>query len=232
MNDKQSEKMRMYLSVKTVCNNFGAAWLGIPAFMRTFKEFNVTIDTINDLSKDLQVDTKGITTDKGQKQKLMAGHAEVLADAMQALADEQENFTLLAEVNFSLSDFTRAKDIDAYNLAKHIFDVASEHKAALVDYGIVEQDFTNLESAILAYSGTLSSTRSSVSETKASRSKVKELFKTSDNLLKNRLDNMMTKFHLTNPDFYSQYVNARIIIQQGSHSSTDPNDPKVTKDVA
>jgi hypothetical protein len=41
------------------------------------------------------------------------------------------------------------------------------------------------------------------------------LFKDTDAILKNKLDKLILSFRITNPDFYTNYLNARIIVDLG-----------------
>jgi hypothetical protein len=42
------------------------------------------------------------------------------------------------------------------------------------------------------------------------------LFKDADTILKNKLDRLVLSFRVTNPDFYTNYLNARIIVDLGA----------------
>jgi hypothetical protein len=42
------------------------------------------------------------------------------------------------------------------------------------------------------------------------------LFKDVDAILKNKLDKLVLSFRVTNPDFYTNYLNARIIVDLGA----------------
>jgi len=47
------------------------------------------------------------------------------------------------------------------------------------------------------------------------------LFKETDAILKNKLDKLMLSFRITNPDFYTNYLNARIIVDLGVGTKTE-----------
>jgi hypothetical protein len=51
-------------------------------------------------------------------------------------------------------------------------------------------------------------------------------FDGADGILNNRLDNLMLKFEDTQPDFFRDYTNARIIIdRRGGHGGNPPPTP-------
>lgn len=63
----------------------------------------------------------------------------------------------------------------------------------------------------------IASPRVSVTSRKNATNDISKLFTNCDNTIKNKMDKLVEKFKLSNPDFYKQYHDARIIVDHGLH---------------
>ena len=78
----------------------------------------------------------------------------------------------------------------------------------------------DLQASITAYSTSLAKPKAAKSQTKTATENLATLFKDTNDLLTKRLDLDIELFKTANPDFYSQYKTARIVIATGGDASS------------
>ncbi len=79
---------------------------------------------------------------------------------------------------------------------------------------------TALGTAITEYNDVIVGPRSAESIKKQQTAEIEVLFKQTDQILKGQLDQLMTLFQTSAPEFYGAYKNARIIVDLGGHVNT------------
>ena len=64
MQDRQENKLSMYLAVQKVCTDNNGVWSGLPAFVSSFSAFEGKIADIEAVRLIQEQDTTGIAVDK------------------------------------------------------------------------------------------------------------------------------------------------------------------------
>ena len=116
-------------------------------------------------------------------------------------------------------------------LVNTTIDYATKHKKDLKDYGINDKMISDYQASADGYTEFLSKPQEIQAEKKTATAELKQLFKDLDEQLTEYLDNHMMQFVEKEPQFYSDYENARIIYDDPTTSKslmgtvTDAHEP-------
>lgn len=138
MNQKQENKLKMYLAVHEVLKENEASWNTLPAFVKAFTGFDAKVAEINQSRLVQENKVTGITQDKAARKIQLAEAALKVAGAVQAYANDNDSNELFESVNYSLSELKFATDTAALERAQAILNKAAENVSALADYGITK----------------------------------------------------------------------------------------------
>jgi hypothetical protein len=126
-----------------------------------------------------------------------------------AYASEISNNTLKQEVNFTFAKLKRLRDTDIVPVCRMIAERAAENSGVLKDYGITADLLTDFQEAIDNYSTALPKPTTALGKRKTRKEMLKQFFREIDEILNERMDNLMGKFRTANPEFYASYFNLR-----------------------
>jgi hypothetical protein len=213
-------KLMMIKAVLSYLGLHNLVWNTVPDIVSDVDALQALSDEIDVTRQEAGNDLTGLTDHKEAEKKKLNGMTFTLAAALAAMAERTGNEALLSNVDFSRSELEDQRDEDQELTARNIAALARENLAALSTGGTTEADITALEAQTDVFREYLPVHRVSVAERKAANEKLNELFKESNRLLKMRLDKMMVRYELSDPDFYAGYVNARIIVDYGVRHET------------
>ncbi|NVO10502.1 MAG: carboxypeptidase regulatory-like domain-containing protein [Bacteroidales bacterium] len=220
MNSNQEDKFSMYYGVRNTCEGHRRSWANNAVFAATYNLWVAKLPLI-EANRDAQtLETTGITTDKTAKRAAMVEKASFLENRLQSYANVTTNHELLESIQYSASDFKKARDIDVVGICNIILAKATANAEAIVTYGVTAEMITALQDAIAAYSAMLAKPKTAKSQTKTATENLTKLFKEADELLVKRLDLDIELFKTSMPDFYSQYKTARIVVSTGGGATS------------
>lgn len=216
MNAPQENKLSMYLTVKAVCAPapIQTIWSPLTAFADNYAAFLLKIGLIQQLAAAQTADRTGASRDKAGIMESLADALMAVAGALTAYATVGNDQTLAAKVDFSRSTFLRLRDSEISGTAKMIHTEATGRLAALAPYGVTAPMLDGLQDEIDTYEIIVEAPRASVVGRKTVTTQIAEEFRKTDLLLENVLDRLMQQFKTTQPGFYRDYFNARIIIDR------------------
>jgi len=225
MTDKQENKRSMYIAVQKVCNKFNSVWSGLPAFVTAFGDFETTIADI-DIQRQIQEGKiTGIAENKSKEEEEMRQATIEIAAAVFAYASKIGDNELKEKVNYTPSDLIRSRDTILKDICQTIHDEANAVIAELADYGKTPADLKKQQNEIDDFADILAKPRTAIGTRATATSKLVELFQQGDALLKDQLDKLLVNFQTSNPEFYNQYNNARIIVDLGVRHNPAPEEP-------
>lgn len=224
MNDSQEDKLSMYQAVLAVLENHQTVWAAVPAFVTAESAFRIGVNNLQSIAQQQQTST-GATADKQRLRVAMADAAMPIVGALKALAAVTSNGELAAECDLTRSDFLYGRDTDSAAQADRVYVLASEHAAALVDYGISSPHQTAIYDATQAYRDALTRPREVIAATSAATEQLAAAFDAADQRLNGQLDNLVEIFRTSHSTFYLQYASAREIVDSGGGSPSPPPAP-------
>lgn len=212
MNKSQTNHMRMFLNTQESLDASTAEWNGIPILLNVKNNFDELIQRIVETNEKTVPKSKAVTEDKARVLKALAKKATMLAGTLQAYAAITGNAKLAGEVDLVESDFTHSRETDVEAMVTPVIKNARKELENLTDYGVTEAMITETETSLDDFKALIGQPRTIRNQAFAAKSLMEELFDTTNDLLKNRLDLLMLRFKYTNPEFYDQYIRARTIV--------------------
>ncbi|SFE69811.1 hypothetical protein [Sunxiuqinia elliptica] len=216
MNKRLLNKLMMLKAVLSFLKANARVWKQVPDLADDIKELGKLTNEIDSKRQLIANDTKGHTEEKRDEQQKLEKQVIALSSVLAAMAERSGNEVLLGKVDFSRSEFTQKRDQEQVIIASEIVALARENLEALASSAISEEQVAELESQAKRVEQLMPKKRLSVSERKAANGQMKELFKTTDRLLKKRIDRMIVPYESSDPAFYAAYQNARMIIDYGT----------------
>ena len=226
MKRKQENLLSMYLAVNKVLQDNSTVWNSVAVMNTAVGNFTANLVA---LRKVIDAQTKSITGYAKDKRKAlieMADKALEVRAAIFAYADTLNNNTLKDRVRYSRSKLIYSSDTLCAELAQVIKDEGQALSTALNPYGISNAKLTQLQQSIDAYLAIVPSTRVAITSRKLATKKLRDCFSGTNKLLTERLDKLMFRFKQNFPDFFTQYFDARIIIDL-KQTAPNANNPPV-----
>jgi len=221
MTDIQENKYTMYESTLAVMTANNAIWNAIVPIGDTITKIQVQMDLIREYRQVQERDTTGIT----QNKHVVGGN---LIDAMVkvisgliAHATITENYELRNAINYTKSNLQNSRDNILYDKAQLIYNTATPLATELATYLVTQPDIDAVNTLSGNYLGAIPAKRAATTAQKASTDNIKNAFKTLDNLFKDKLDNLVILFQVSNESFHKEYKAARIIIDLGIRHDQD-----------
>jgi len=220
MNAKQKNKLRMFKATEDICVENTATWTPITAFGAAFVLYQNGIVEIENLHVKQEADLKGITENKNNKESALINSALTISKPMVAFANVTNDPQLRQEVDYSEDVLKKSSDADLQARCTIIKERAGTHSVALAAYGVTAPMIASLGTALTDYQAVSTGPRSAEAVKKQQTAEIELLFKSTDQILKGQLDQLMALFKTSSPEFYGAYKNARIIVDLGGHVNT------------
>lgn len=221
MTGPQENRYSMCLTVQGVVNANNAVWAAVPAFVTGFADFEAGIANINTTRLEQEKDLRGIAADKLAKENEMVNQTMGLVGPLVAFANVTHNDVLKQEIDYSESELRLSRDTILENKCQIVQDRANTNSAALIaSYGVTAGQITAHATSITDYHATITGPRSAIALRKTQTAVLEQLLKTTILILTGQLDQLVVLFHTTNPQFESDYTNARIIVDLGTGPNT------------
>lgn len=226
MNRVQENQLSMFLSVEKVLQDNSTVWNSVPVMVTAVGNFTANLVA---LRKAIDAQAKPITGYAKDKRKALLDMVEKALEvraAIFAYADTLDNNTLKDRVKYSRSKLTYSSDTLSAEFVQVIKDEGQALGTALNPYGIGNTKLTQLQQSIDAYLALVPSTRVAITSRKLATKKLRDGFSGTSKLLTERLDKLMFRFKQNFPDFFTQYFDARIIIDL-KQTAPNANNPPV-----
>jgi len=228
MNARQTAKLAMYRAVELVCNNNATITKKNAAFTAALAIFVSKITILLNSQTVVSKKTKGIVTDKKTLKRILAQNAADLAALVFSYATRAKNETLKQIVNYAMSDIEKLAAELVTPTCENIIKAAEDNLANLADYGVTAAMITAVQDDMDNFSGASPKPKASKATKTTENANIKATVKEIDGILKDEMDKLVVNFKKDNPNFVSDYFNARVIIDPGSNGGNKkpPTDNK------
>lgn len=210
----------MYKAVKTVVAENATLWSGLPAFENVFNTFTQKLGTLEQHAYNQNLALVGVSAVKEDKRELVADKAHAISSSLMAFAVISNNVELINQMKISRNTLRRSPYVRALQLLDLIIAKATVHLNDLGDFGVEQAAITELQTLRDELEVLMNAPRNAIIERKVLTQQIKVITKEIDLLLKNQLDKLMVVLKEEQPDFFTAYRNARIIIDHKAHHSS------------
>jgi hypothetical protein len=232
MTQEQDDITTMFETTNGVLDDNNSLWSAIPAFADAVTRVESGTQAVRAKAGE-QVAT-GDAAAKAAARLDLEERALVIADQVAALAAKTGDHELAAKVEVNKSQLDRMADSDLVTATKRFSTAAAAHSAVLAsDYQITAEDLAALATAITKFDGMKTAPRDAVVNRKVATLSLPDALAFVRGIYRNELDKMMTRFKKKEPNFYSAYTVARIIVNRAAthaapktpatHPATPPN---------
>ena len=197
----------------------GGAQNGLPAFSNAFGEFNAKIAAIKEAMEVQQAKITGISKDKEELRDELIGKTLKISRAIIAYAENESNRTLQDKVNFTPSSLKYERDTVASQNCQLIKDEAEKVVADLLDYGIVQADLDELQTAIDNYQGAIPTPRQAIRARRDATASLVQLIAEADIVLLKKMDMLMEQFKEAEPGFHEAFKGGKLIVNSGKRDT-------------
>lgn len=227
MTTNQENKLTMYQAVITYLDSQEKTAKELPNFSDYFGQLKETINKISDNKKIQETQITGVTKHKNEWRDTLIDLASEIANKVKAYATFVKNTILKQEVDYTDTALRKVANNVLKDRAQIIHDKAQENLAQLAAYRVDQALLDKLEEAILKFGEAMPSTRVSQINKKGTTSNLKKLFAETDELLKDKLDSLLLILRKDEPELYTGYANARIIIDlKARGKNKEESEPK------
>lgn len=163
-----------------------------------------------------QSPTEGVTGEKAQVRDDLEEKLLVIADAIAAFAAKTADPDLAAQVQMTKSSLDGLSDSDLVLAAKRVTDAAEANMAALAPFGVTAPKNDEVKAAADLFANKKESPREAIIGRKIETLSLPNAIRAVRSIFRNELDKLMTAFKKPEPDFYTGYFAARIIVDRAA----------------
>jgi hypothetical protein len=204
----------MYISVRDILDDNTREWSSIPILNDLKIEFDDVVSCISQVSELKKAQKTYMPEKKDKIRKQLADKTLIISGALEAYSSIIEDEMLKEIVALKRIDIARARDIELEALILPVIEEAKARKQELVNFGITNSVIRDLEKTLNNYLHMVGITnRYNINEPhNADELNLDNLFIRGDYLLGVKMDKLMIQFKNPNPEFYSEYLCARVIV--------------------
>jgi hypothetical protein len=228
MDAPKKNKFAMAQAVNTVLlkKDFQSIWQTMPGFVKLQGKLAAEIAfIIKNAPQTVRRKTGSADAKDAARQALCKG-ALVTAGAVSTYAHDVGNKELLVRVDTNLTLLTSGRGQDSHDKCADILAAATANLAALADYNVTQASLAALQQLLDDYELLLPQPRVTIGSIKGVGQAIDASLERIEGILTQGLDKLMLQYEDSQPAFFNEYTNARIIIDlPGNHGNGDNPTP-------
>jgi hypothetical protein len=226
MNSKQQSHFKMFVATLGVLDLFQTTRQEIADFLAARNALAGALEDIRTGQRQQAGVTTGVTADKRQARWELCQAAALVGGAVAAWADKQDNHELFDAVDYRAADLLHQSEQTCLIHAQAILEAGTASLAALTPGGTLTQaDLTDLQSKLEAFKTLLTQPRQTQAVTKGATDVLPAKLDAADRILERRIDRLMERYRVGQPEFYQAYKVARVIVDAGGGNNSNPPTP-------
>jgi len=217
MNDRQRDKLNMYVLVKDfllASTAITGKWTAFAALFASFVDYVAEIFRVSGLQKD---DKTGVTKSKSQLKKLLIDQIVDISGKCVAYATLAENNEFLSLIKFAKGELQRMADADLAKTALTFHTNVLPKLALIADYDLSQADLDILLSLNTDFLAIYTKPAGSKKEISKLTAQLNALFALTDKLLV-KMDAIINSAHKSAPAFVDEYNSKRTIVKTASRT--------------
>ena len=213
MNTIQTNHLNMFEAVNDYLDQNAAKWQSISRLAAAKAELSQLITTIRAASEAQASAQVSYGKTKLALKKDIAAKADILNDVIEAYALIEGDDELARQMSDTQTDLFRLPYNDFYIKVEAIINKALELQEVLVsDFGLSAQQITDVQNDLNQLLQIDGLPRAFQIKSSVATNQIDLLLSDANNLLKNRIDKLMSIFKHSDPNFYHGYQKARMIV--------------------
>ncbi len=211
MNKRQENYSTMATKVYGVANRHKEIWKNDIKLSETFTQLSNLFPRIKDANIRQNRKTTGITKQKNLYRDKLNLVTNVFLAIFRSYAKITGNEELYENSDLSITEIKIIKDAEIMLTVDTVISYATDNLDKLKEYSLTEEMITEYKEDAVSFVEYLTLPQQIKAECKTATQEIKNLLKTLEVLVTQLLDNLMVPYKIKEPQFYGDYVNARII---------------------
>jgi|AntAceMinimDraft_14_1070370.scaffolds.fasta_scaffold06622_1 hypothetical protein len=220
MTRKQEAYNSMIYKVIEEMKRKSELWIENKSISNVVEKIEETLGKIEEINTKQKITSAGATKQKTKIRKQLDKLTNVFYGSFRSYARSIDNVQLYEKYDFTITEIKQVKDTEVLGENNAVIVFATENLEKLKDFGTTQEIIDNYKIFAANFKEVLALPQTIIAERKTFTQKLKDLFKQIDEMLNEDLDNYMMQFITKNPDFYSDYENARIIYDSATISKS------------
>lgn len=213
MNKYQNAKLDSYKLVVVGARKNKTATDIIPSFSKGIDKLEAIVTEIDQLKAEQETDITGITDEKVDLQEELIDYVLDVAGAVHSHAQLENNFTLMAKVDFKPASVEKMNQADLISSAETVKAEAIKiNSQILAEEGLSVEELEYFSKLIDEFKKIKPAPRVAIIDRATYTQKLKELFTEASKLVKGRLDRLASQYKRKDPTFFIIYKGARNVI--------------------
>ena len=226
MKKSGQNKLKMFRNVLSVLMTWVEIWKDLKAFTQDVNKLQLTSESIDKKNASIK-GSKAKSAEKAQAGQKMLDMALIVSGAGYSYASHIEDDSLKTKFDFKKTTLNNGNELDVCSRCIGISEAAEPIREHLLEFNIKAEQLDNLPVFTAAFNKLITGPRATIRTEKSYREEIDVLFAKGDKLLDENIDRQMLAFKPMNPDFYTEYSNARVIggWSKGKKDDEDPGAP-------
>jgi hypothetical protein len=199
-------------------------WNSNPAFVKAVVDLKKKLAAIAATSSKYPAAISS-AAERAHGRELLEDLTAEIADQLFALATETSDLQLAAAADVSRASLDALTDQQLEHVAKRICELATAHRSALTRYLVVAADVAELATLTRNFS----TWPATANECAAASLTLEELVRGACQILRGRIDKLVTRYARTAPQFVRGYHGARVVLSGAP--TLDPSTPIAANDI-
>ncbi len=215
MKKRIENNITMFKTVMSYCSLNTALISPIPGLNNLFMQYVTKVNEVLAIAQTQIYNRKGITLNKKAAKETLALAIEEAAGIIMSHFDSINDHSVYEMMNISLSKLKGMRDMKLITHAELVKGVLTDEQPALAPFNVDAAYITSFGAKLTAFTDIVSAPTISSNERKAATAELDSRIKTITYFLTHELDKAMLVLKASQPNFYSRYVYARSIINNG-----------------
>jgi hypothetical protein len=221
----------MAYKVIEIMTRHSDVWKDNKAISKVVEKIIGLLAELEKVNANQKITSAGATKKKSQIRKELDKLTNVFLGSFRSYARSINDVQIYEKYDLSMTEIKDVKDTEVIGESQAVAEFATSHLKDLKDFGTTQETIDEYKLVATNFRKILAVPQSIIAERKTLTQKLKDLFKQLDEYLTEDLDNYLMQFITKNPDFYSDYENARIIYDSATISKsligtvTDAHEP-------
>jgi hypothetical protein len=196
-----------------------AVWNTMTPLQAAMTDFNAEVAQI-DAAAQRHEEPNGATADKADARDALEDVTFLMCEALSVVAHDTSNNDLAALTRVTRTTLDRMSASELSNRAASVLVQANSFKMAMQPLQVTQANLDELAAALTEFNEAKTGPRTATAERAVLTQSLPRLLKDATDILRNRVDPMVSLFSRTNPDFVAGYENARVIIDRAATHKT------------
>jgi len=211
MRKRLENKFKMILTVLQILSDREELWKTNVPIKTAITELNKGKGKAEKLIQKQEMLKKPSGDAKLNQKKLVTDLLLPIIGAIYAWAADTNNEELKQKFSLSKKNLLKGREMVVVERLLGILDMITPYTESLIPYGITEEMISECYSAIMLFKAMLPKSREKQKVLKTVTEQLKNEIDDCVVTLEERIDKMMLNYKMPQPDFYTEYTNARII---------------------